>query len=42
MPNWVKNKVHFDNKQVIKDCYKETNENQEEGFDFEKVIPMPK
>ena len=42
MPNWVKNKVHFDNKQVIKDCYVETNESQEEGFDFEKVIPMPK
>lgn len=39
MPNWVKNKVHFDNKKVIEDCYKQ--ENGYELFDFNKVISMP-
>ena len=40
MPNWVKNKVKFNDKRVIKECY--TEENGEENFDFDKVIPMPK
>ena len=40
MPNWVKNKVRFEDKRVIKECY--TEENGEENFDFDKIIPMPK
>lgn len=40
MPNWVKNKVRFDDKRVIEECY--TEENGEENFDFNKIIPMPK
>lgn len=40
MPNWVKNKVRFDDKRVIRECY--TEENGEENFDFNKIIPMPK
>ena len=40
MPNWVKNKVRFEDKRVIEECY--TEENGEENFDFDKIIPMPK
>ena len=40
MPNWVKNKVRFEDKRVIKECYSEVN--GEELFDFNKIIPMPK
>lgn len=40
MPNWVKNVVKFDDKRVIKECYRE--EDGEETFDFNRVIPRPK
>lgn len=41
MPNWVRNKVYIEKKEVIKDCYGK-DESGEENFDFEKIIPMPK
>lgn len=40
MPNWVKNKVYIENKNVIKECLVKEEDN--EYFDFDKVIPMPK
>lgn len=40
MPNWVRNKVKFGSKKIMEDFY--TNENENENFDFEKIIPMPK
>jgi len=40
MPNWVKNKVYIENKNVIKECLVKEEDN--EYFDFNKVIPMPK
>jgi len=49
MPNWVINKVRFESEKVLKDCiskrkYKnyENTACEEEYFDFEKVLPMPK
>lgn len=49
MPNWVINKVRFENSKILKDCittrkYKnwEDKECVEKCFDFEKVTPMPK
>lgn len=41
MPNWVKNKVRIEKKEVIKECYSQ-DENGYEDFDFDKIIPMPK
>ena len=41
MPNWVKNKVRIEKKEVIKECYSQY-ENGYEDFDFDKIIPMPK
>lgn len=41
MPNWVMNKVKFGSKEVMKNCYSK-NENDEDIFDFNKVIEMPK
>lgn len=40
MPNWVKCKVKFADKRVIKDCYSQNDTT--EIFDFNKIIPMPK
>ena len=42
MPNWVKNKVHFKSDKVIKDIYESDENGENERFDFDKVIPMPK
>lgn len=41
MPNWVRNKVYIEKKEVIKDCYGK-DEYEDETFDFNKIIPMPK
>lgn len=41
MPNWVRNKVYFKSEKVMQDCYN-IDEEENETFDFNKVIPMPK
>lgn len=41
MPNWVKNRVYFDDELVLKDMLVET-EDGSMTFDFNKVLPMPK
>lgn len=41
MPNWVMNRVKIEKKGVIKECIN-TNNNNEEYFDFNKVIDRPK
>lgn len=41
MPNWVKNKVKFGNKQIMKDIYYQ-DDNENEYFDFNRIIEMPK
>lgn len=40
MPNWVANKVHFEDKQVLKDCV--SKDSKVKCFDFNKVIQMPR
>lgn len=39
MPNWVINKVQFDDKRVIKDCVQKDTKG--EYFNFNRVVKMP-